>query len=105
MAIPNPAAIHQTLRIMMGPVDEATQVVPFVRAPNLHPITHPEWNAIGEVNVVGNQQRPAGANVDDETLMTGTVIVIRQKPPDEASNFDPAAIIPLGVHPSEFSCP
>ena len=89
----------------MGPVDETTQVIPFVHTPYPHPVTHPEWNAIGEVDVVGNQQRPAGANVDDEALMTGTVIVIRQKPPDEASNFDPAAIISLGVHPSEFSLP
>ena len=89
----------------MGPVDETTQVIPFVHTAHAHPVTHPEWNAIGEVNVVGNQQRPVGANVDDETLMTGTVIVIRQKPPDEASNFDPAAIIALGVHPSEFNLP
>ncbi len=89
----------------MGPVDEATQVIPLVHTPYPHPVTHPEWNAIGEINVVGNQQRPAGTDVDDEALMTGTVIVIRQKPPDEACNFDPAAIISLGVHPSEFNLP
>ena len=104
-AIANPAAVLDTVRVKMRPMHKSTQVVPFVHAPNLHPVAHPEWNAIGEVNVVGNQQRPAGANVDDEALMTGTVIIIRQKPPNEASNFDPAAIISLGVHPSEFNLP
>ena len=89
----------------MRPMHKSTQVVPFVQSPNLHPVAHPERDSFGEVDIVSNQQGPAIADVDNEALMTGTVIIIRQKPPNEACYFDPAAIISLGVHPGEFSLP
>jgi len=53
----------------MRPVDKPAQVVPFVHPADLHPVSHAERNAFSEVQVVGNQQCPACANVDDEALM------------------------------------
>ena len=84
---------------------KTAQVVPFVHASYVYPITHPERDAFGKIDIVSNQQRPAGANVDDEALMARSVIVIRQQPPDEACYLDPATIITLGIHPGEFSLP
>ena len=85
----------------MRPVDQSAQVVPFVHATYLHPVTHPQWNALREVDVVSDQQCPAGTDVDDKALVRRAIIVVRQKPPDEACNFDPAAVISLGIHPGD----
>ncbi len=60
----------------MGPVHESAKLIPLVHAPNLGSIAHTERYAFREVEVVRNQQRPAVADIDDDTLVAGAIVVI-----------------------------
>ncbi len=60
----------------MGPVHEPAKLVPFVHATNLDAIAHTERHALGKIEVVGDQQCPAIADVDNETLVPIAIIVI-----------------------------
>lgn len=80
----------------MRPMDQAAQIVPFVHTANRHAIAQSHRNAFGQVDVVRDQHRNAVTDVDDEALMTGTVIVIRQQPTNEARNLDPGTRIAFG---------
>ena len=82
---------------MVRPVQEAAEIVPFVQATNTNAIAHAHGHAFSELDVVGNQQRLAIADVDDETLVPGGVVVIRQKAADEACDFDPPPFFGLAV--------
>jgi hypothetical protein len=88
-AITNIAAVLDTLRVVMRPVHEAPEVVPFVHSANLHSVSDANRHAFGEVNVVGDKQRFAIANIEDKSLVPGTVVVIRQQPYDDTPEFDP----------------
>ena len=77
----------------MGPVHEAAEVVPLVQAAHPHAIAHADRDALGEINVVRDQQGLAIADIDDEALMPGTIIVITQQAADEACDFDPPPVI------------
>lgn len=63
---------------MMGPVNQPAQIIPLVHAPHVHAVAHPERDAFREIQVVRDEQRLAIACVDDEALMAGTVIIVRQ---------------------------
>ena len=67
--IPNVAAIFDSKRIMMRPVYEAPKIVPLIHTPDPHAITQADRYTLREVNVVGDKQGLAVADVDDETLM------------------------------------
>ena len=69
-AITNPATFLKSVGVEMSPVNKPAQIIPFVHAANVHPVTHAERDAVGEVDIVGNQQCPAIADVDDEALVT-----------------------------------
>jgi hypothetical protein len=58
-------------------------------------VAHADGNAFGDVDVVGDQQGLAVADIDDETLVTGIVVVITQEAADEACDFDPPPIVLL----------
>lgn len=75
----------------MRPVHEAAQIVPFVHATNVYPIAHADGNTFGEVNIVGNKQGPAGADIQYESLMPRAIVVIRQQAFYQAADFDPRA--------------
>ncbi len=75
-AIANPAAVLDALRVVMGPVNEAAKLIPLKHAPNLDAITHAERHALGEVEIVRNQQRPVVADINDETLVARAFVVI-----------------------------
>ena len=77
----------------MRPVNEPTQIIPFVHAADQHSVTHAEGNAFRQVDVVRYQQRAAIADIDNESLMSRTVIIVGQQAPHEALDFDPAAVI------------
>lgn len=77
----------------MCPVHEAAKVIPLVHATHLHPVAHTQGDALCEVDVMRDEQRSAIADIDYETLMSRAVIVIRQQASDEASHFDPLAVI------------
>ena len=76
---------------MMRPVHEAAQVVPFVHATNVYPVAHANGNTFGEVDIVGDKQGPAGANIQYESLVPRAIIVIRQQAFDQATHFNPRA--------------
>jgi hypothetical protein len=77
-------------------VDQAAEVVPLVHAPHSYAITHADRDALRKIDVVGNQQCLAIADVDDETLVTRTVVVITQQAADEARDFDPPPVVAFG---------
>ena len=104
-AITNPAAFLETVGVLMRPMHKTAQIVPFVHTAHVYPVAHPERYAFGEVNVVSDQQRPAATDVDDEALVSRSVAIIRQQPPDEACYLDPAPVITLGIHPGKLSLP
>ena len=79
--------------IVVGPVNEAAEIVPLVQATNLHAVTHTERHAFCEVEVVCDQQGLPIADIDDETLVTGTVLIVGQQAADEASDFNPPPVI------------
>jgi len=96
------AAVLYAVWIVMGPVHEATKIIPFVHAAHVYTITHAERHALGQVNIVRYQQAAPISDVDDESLVSGTVIIVRQKASHEASNLNPATIVAflIGfVHP------
>lgn len=76
-AITNVAAVLDTLRVVMRPVHETPEIVPFVHSANLHSISDTNRYTFGEVNVVGDEQRFAIANIEDKSLVSGTIVVIR----------------------------
>ena len=78
-------------------MNQAAQVVPLVHAAHLHSIAHPQRHALGEINIVRDQQRVAIADIDNEALVTRAVVVVSQQAPDEASDFDPASVVALFV--------
>jgi hypothetical protein len=56
---------------------------------------------------VSDQQASTITNVDDDSLVPGTVVVISQQAPHEASDLYPATIIALFVgfvHPMPCCC-
>ena len=75
----------------MRPVNEPAQIVPFVHATNVHSVAHAKGHPFGEVDIVGDQQGPAGADIQYESLMPRAIVVIRQQAFDEAADFDPRA--------------
>ena len=82
---------------MVRPVQESAEIVPFVQAAHAHAVAHAEWHAFSKVGVVGDQQGLAIADVDDEALVPGAIMVIRQKAADEARDFDPPPVVGLAV--------
>ena len=60
----------------MSPVNEPAQIIPLVHAPNRDAVTHAERHALSNIEVMGDQQRPAIADIDNETLVAGAIVVI-----------------------------
>src|SRR5690606_11151979 len=74
-----PAADVPALGVVMGPVYDAALVVPLVLAVELDRIAHLEpFHARGEIDVVGDEQRPATGDLHDEALVPAAVVVVGQ---------------------------
>ena len=95
-AITHPATFLDAVWVAVRPVHESAEIIPLVHAAHVDPITHANRHAFSEVNVMRDQQGPAIADVDDETLVARAVVVIRQKAADEARDFDPPPIVAFG---------
>ena len=91
--VTHPPTILDALRIVVRPVDQAAEVVPFVHAAHDDAIPEPDRDALGKIDVVRDQQGLAIADVDDETLVTRTIVVITQQAADEACDLDPPPVI------------
>jgi hypothetical protein len=57
-------------------VQEPAEVVPLVKASQLDAIAHAERHATGEIYVVRHEERMAIADIDNESLVGGAVVVI-----------------------------
>lgn len=77
----------------MRPVHEAPEVVPLVQAAHVDAIPESHGDALGEFGVMGDQQRPTVADIDDEPLVIGAISIITQKAADEARDFDPPPVV------------
>ncbi len=75
-AIPDPAPVVDALRVVVRPVYEPAKLVPLIHPPHLDAITDAEWHAICEVEIMGDQQCPAIADIDNEALVAGAIVVI-----------------------------
>ena len=67
------AAVFYAVWIVMGPVHEATKIIPFVHAAHVYAIAHTERHSFGQVDVVRDQQAATTADVDDDTTDTGKI--------------------------------
>ena len=81
----------------MGPVHEAAKIIPLIHAAHVDAITHADRHAFREIDVVGDQQGLAVADIDNEALVSRIVVVVTQEAADEARDFDPPPIVLLRV--------
>jgi len=73
----------------MRPMHHATSVVPFVFASEIDGVADGQiLNSRGQVDVVGEEQRLTGRKLHDESLVTATLIVVRENPRDHSASFD-----------------
>jgi hypothetical protein len=83
---------------MVGPVNDPTSIVPFELPAETHFIAWRNFaHSWREVDVVTDQQRVSGLESQDETLMLGTLEVIRQHALDDSATFDDYARPPFLV--------
>lgn len=75
----------------MRPVDEATELIPLVHAPETHPIPDADRNPVGEIDIVSNQHRLPVAHIEDETLVPRSFVVVGHDTTNDAGPFDPRA--------------
>lgn len=67
----------------MRPVDQPAQLVPLVHTAKLDPVADSDRHTPGKVNVVGNQQGVATAQLQDKSLVMGAIAVVRQQANNE----------------------
>ena len=75
--------------IEVGPVDQATQIVPLVHATKLNPVAQSHRYTFCEIDVVRDQHCLAVPHIEDEALMPGTLMIIGYQAP-----HDPIALYP-----------
>ena len=80
----DPATAFFTMRIPVRPVHQAALAIPLENAAESDPVAHTDRDAPGQVEVVSNQQGLAPGQLQDESLMPGATIVVRDKPHDIA---------------------
>jgi hypothetical protein len=72
----DPAALPVLERVTVRPVQEPAEIIPLVNASHLDAIAHAERHSTREVYVVRNEERSAITHIDDESLVSGGVVVI-----------------------------
>jgi hypothetical protein len=83
--------------VKVGPVHQATLIVPLVHASKLNPVANAKRNAPGQVNVVGYQYRLAITHVEYESLMPRAIVVVGYQAPHKSVAFYPGARISFAV--------
>ena len=70
--------------IVMRPVDEPTLRVPFVDTGECDQVSRPQGSEPRrDVDVVSEEKRLAGRKTQDEALVAGALVVVRQDPRDD----------------------
>ena len=77
--------------IVVGPVNQAAEIVPFIHAAKRDPIANADRHALGQVNIVSNQHGLPVAHVQDKSLMTRAVIIVADNAGNNARAFNPCA--------------
>ena len=67
----------------------AAQLLPLVHAAKSNPVADAERYPFCKIGIVGNQDGLAVADIQDETLMTAAIAVIRKEPNHKARTLDP----------------
>jgi hypothetical protein len=62
-------AVYDTERIVVRPVQQASEFIPLVHTAKLNPIADADRQSVGEIDVVRNQQGLAVTHIEDETLV------------------------------------
>lgn len=93
----DPSGIMLTPRAVVGPMDEPAFIIELVFAPKLYSVSNPYRDSFGKVDVMENQDRLAGFQLDDESLMTSSVGVVRINADDFAMIRDHGRIIFSGI--------
>jgi len=91
--VANKAAFFDTQGIVVGPMHKTAQIVPFIHAANAHTITETDRHSFRKIDIVGDQQRFTVTDIEDKTLVSRTVIVVRQQLYHDAPDLDPATSI------------
>ncbi len=76
---------------MVCPVDDATTVIGFVTTVNRQAVAGLQRHPVGEVDIVCNQQGSSIGHSQDEALMPGAFVIIRQRTFDSSRYRDPFA--------------
>ena len=105
--MPDPAGLMLPLRVVMRPVHDAALVVPFVLAIERNDIAFLQRvDARRDVDVVGNQERPTGIQLEHESLVTIAHAVVAENANDPAfaGNLDTASALGIGVRERIVAC-
>ena len=62
----------------MSPVHQAAEIVPLVHAPKANPVAHSQRHALREIDIVCDKQGLAPGQLEDEALVTGIIVIVRQ---------------------------
>jgi hypothetical protein len=84
----DPARLVPMRRIVVGPMDHATALVPDVLPSQRHRISRLYGNARCEIPIMRDQNRETVSYADQKPLMSCALGVLRQKPDNSAGSFD-----------------
>ena len=77
------------LRIMVRPMNNPTFVVPHILTIKSHSVTYYQTvDSRSDVDIVTDQQRLSGRKLNDESLVSRTIYIIRQNANHRALAFD-----------------
>lgn len=79
----------------MCPVNDTAALIRLKLAPHLNLIPGSQGHAVGEIDIVRDQQCPLPGHFDNETLVARTAVVIGQYPHDPGFQLHPVARSPV----------
>ena len=88
-------AFLYAVRIVVCPVHQSTEFVPFVHAANVDSIAQAHRHALREIDIVRDQERTAIPGIENKPLMPGTFVVVAEHALDEAGDLYPVACFVL----------
>ena len=80
-----PAAVFVAERVVVGPVDQAAAIIPFIDAAKADAVAEADRHAARHVEVVRNQQRLPARHLHDETLVPGAVVIVGNQARDDGT--------------------
>ena len=89
------AAVLDTHRIVVGPVDQPAQVIPLVQAPQLDAVAEAYRHPIGQMDIVRDEHGLPATHIQYEPLMSLVFLVVRQQSNDLTTDVAPRSGIAL----------